>query len=669
MNDIFGNYAKNYYDQGFSVLPVLPGSKSCILKGWPKTFSFQIPSEKKQDELIMKHHDSYIGLACGTASGIVAVDFDYEGCVGSETIEALVKQVLPLSPVIKKGKKGWTAFYRMEQDIPNRCIKNNGRPMIDILSTRKLTVLPPSPHSDKDYVYNWVTPQTLLDVERDDLPVLTKKHIKQLVDISEVKTTDYDQLGLGKSIGRHDIIFGFILRESDTVNDIEELSNKVMDFDLQNNSTHEKGSYFRDAKYWSGKDPKEACKGLVSRVCEWKKSKKKEAGINWEVGKFSGVRGMNKGKLSTSYDDFESFIDHLYPSLVYDKINRAAFHYSKQIENWAPIENHIPSIESRAAEAGLSPSFVKRHLARYIDQMKPKLLIDIPVWDRQDHIKEMVEKLSITNYEPKTGYAVELIKEWLSNVFKRVDATDNQVQNPVWILKGAQGLGKDAFFNHLFKGFGWYYNEIDISQKKVENYQTVSGLLVGNVPEFDETHKLSLGHFKSLITTEGARFRAPYRPKPEDVRIRCSYVSSCNFQNLFRDSSGNRRFLVFEVDKIDWKYRHIDKNQIVAQAFHLSRNDYKASDAAKVIRDAYVSHHTPVNVDDLLLEDISNMLKQRNAMFHGKIRWHQISDDFISHCRKYNIGVRRAQGLLKSAGFTSRDSKGNFYKIPEVSEK
>lgn len=660
MDYIYGNFAKNYFDAGYSVLPVAPGTKGCMIKRWPEIFCKQFPTEKEQDHFIDKCGNQFIGLACGKASGIVAIDFDYEGFTDSKAIEALVLEALPVTPAIKKGKKGWTRFYRMDEEIANRAIKFNGKGMIDVLSTGKLTVLPPSPHSTAGVTYHWLNGD-ILDLDREDIPYFKKSDLVSLEEIGKIQPNDFAEVGLDKQVGRHNVLFGFILKNSDTAENLQELANMTFDYDLRVHEGHEKGPYFSDTKYFKS-DPKQSCLELTERICGWKKKRKKETGLNWDVGKFSKIYNSKGKKPSTNYEDFESFFRHLYPNARFDKINNAGFCRSKDGKDWEPIENNMGIIESKASDIGLAPSYVKRHLARFIYDMKPRLMVDIPVWDRNDHIAEMVSKLKITNYNKDSGYPAELIKEWFANMFCKMEEPELGVQNPLWILKGAQGVGKDSFFKHLFGGLGWYFNEIEISERKVENYQTVSSLLVANIPEFDETHKLSMSHLKALITTQGARFRAPYKPKPEDVKIMCNYVSSSNFDNMFRDSSGNRRFLVFEIDSIDWSYKHIDSRQILAQAIHLYRNKFSASSAAKLIRDEYIKHNTPESTDSLLMEELEKAVKDATKFNAGAdVKWTDISKNVSDISKRYGISIRRAQGLLKKSGISRHYEYGTRY--------
>lgn len=661
---IFGDWAQNYYDLGYSVLPVNPKTKSCNISEWTKKFSYTFPTEKDQEDYIETYSSYDIGLATGESSGVIAIDFDYEGMADSKAIENLIIGVLPITPCIKKGAKGWTRFYKFDGEVKNAGINRFGTRMVDVLSTGRLTVLPPSSHRAESVSYRWIGSCELLDSDCDDLPVLTNKHIKQIYEISETDNSIFDECGLSKQ-SRHDTVVGFILRYSDQATDIEDLVQKTLEADLSLNKDDKKGPYFQDANYLKGKSSYEFAKGLCERVCKWKSEKRSSSGIQWEIGKYPRLSAQGK-KASTNYEDFKSFFEFNYPDVRFDKIRRTSYYWSKRTEKWEPIDNIREVIESEAAEAGLSPSYVNRHLQKWLSQLDPRLTIDIPRWQGDDVVADMVSHLKVKNIDQK--YVIELWKEWGANIFRRLYDTNKREQNKMIIMRGGQGIGKDSFINYMFGAFGSYFSEIEIQEKKIENYQTISDLLVANIPEFDETHRVSLSTLKSLITSPGASFRAAYARKSDYVPFYVSYISSCNFDHILRDSSGNRRFMIFEVEKIKWSYGDIEQAQILAQFHHLYKTDFKASREAVQAMNVYIGNETPDNVDDLLIEELRHLLVNAVRHNHGAVvRWTDISEDCEKIRKRYGVSLRRIQSVLKSGGMTQHDMKGRFYRAQELS--
>lgn len=156
----FRDYAMKYFEQGWSVVPLLSG-KNPNFKDW-QNFCYERASLEQIQEWIKKDKNWGIGLPMGPANGLVCVDIDiYDEEIVNEIINSL-----PLSPVIKKGQKGASLFYLFDnhknESITFDFNKKNTKIYddklkfnIDILSGGKQTVLPPSVHPDtkKSYVY------------------------------------------------------------------------------------------------------------------------------------------------------------------------------------------------------------------------------------------------------------------------------------------------------------------------------------------------------------------------------------------------------------------------------------------------------------------------------------------------------------------------------------
>ena len=657
----FGDWAQNYYDTGFSVLPVHPEKKACFIQGWTDKFSKRFPTPEEQEFYIEKYADYDIGLACGESSKVVGIDFDYVNMGDSEWIESLVIGALPQTQVIKKGSKGWTRFYRFDGDVRNTSIDRMGTRMIDVLSTGRLTVLPPSSHKD-GMNYQWIGGVELPDADDMDMDYIRTLDINQLVEISNYQQDIYREFIKKKA--RHDSVVGFVLRASDKSKDMEDLVQAVIQFDIKQHKDDPKGPYLSDPKYIKGQTSYEYTKNLCERVCEWKRRKRADDGYNWDIGKYPKLHSEGK-KQSTNYEDFKTFFQFHYPRVRYDKIRRTTYHFCERTKRWQPIDNIREVIESRVSEVGLSPNYVNRHLQRWTSELKPKLCIDIPRWKGRDVVSEMVDRLEISNIEKRL--VSELFKEWGANIFRRLYDINKREQNRMIILKGGQGIGKDSWINYMFGSFGSYFSEIEIQDRKIENYQTISDLLVANIPEFDETHRVSLSTLKSLITSPGATFRAAYARKSDYVPFYVSYISSCNFDHILRDSSGNRRFMIFEVDKIKWGYDDIPQDQILGQFYHLYQIDYKASvDAHKAMK-TYIKSETPESIDDLIVEEcrmvISDRIYELTLLEREKrekqigkpyVSWSEISDSVSKLSGKYRVSLRRVQTLIKQNDLQAR---------------
>jgi hypothetical protein len=370
------------------------------------------------------------------------------------------------------------------------------------------------------------------------------------------------------------------------------------------------------------------------------------------------------GKPSQKYEDFKEFMDFTHPSAR--KCPLASMVFTKdadRFKGWDPIDNHKDAMESIARDAGIDHKVVRSHLARWINEKPPQLLIDIDKWDGFDHIKDALDRITVTNIEHK--FFVELMKEWFSNIILRFKSSRHQNRMP--IFRGKQEIGKDFAIRSMLSGLEHYASEIDFEQNsKTELYRVISGLLVGIIPEFDETNSSMISRIKSAVTTEGAVVRALYKNAGMAQQIRCSFISASNFKDVLRDPTGNRRFLLFDIERIEHTFEMVSGSQILAQAKSLAENGYQSSLEAKAAMREILALETPDTVDDLMIEEVQNMLqeKQRFSIVGGgpnRLRWFQIAEDVERIARKYRIGIRRAQSIIKRAGFRGEDNSGKFY--------
>lgn len=94
-----------------------------------------------------------------------------------------------------------------------------------------------------------------------------------------------------------------------------------------------------------------------------------------------------------------------------------------------------------------------------------------------------------------------------------------------------------------------------------------------NFDEFEGMtgHELSL--LKDLITRKFISIRLPYARHTLNLPHWASFAGTCNYPQVLYDPTGNRRFLCYEIEKID-RYE-IDYPQLYAQIKHLLDTGYR----------------------------------------------------------------------------------------------
>jgi hypothetical protein len=173
----FATHASTLLANGYSPVPIIPGTKSPAGKGWDRLRTTPY-TQQEVDKLAVEKPQQGLGVM-GGYGGLVPIDIDTDR---QEVIDA-VCSVVPQPKVAKKGQKGFVAFYR----APNGWTPTgrkflpapNAAPLVEVLGTGK-TVIPPTMHPDIKQPYQWLTEDTLFNTRLEDLPQLTDDFMEAL---------------------------------------------------------------------------------------------------------------------------------------------------------------------------------------------------------------------------------------------------------------------------------------------------------------------------------------------------------------------------------------------------------------------------------------------------------------------------------------------------------
>ncbi len=147
---------QKFLDAGLCVIPLKKGVPQVE---WSKYF------DALPDDVSQWKGNEY-ALVCGKVSGVIAIDIDIDD---TSRIYALAGD----TPVRKKGSKGFTAFYRYSGETSCNWKNTSGEVICELLSNKRLTTIPPSPHRKTGKPYVWVD----ADIIGASLPALNEDFI------------------------------------------------------------------------------------------------------------------------------------------------------------------------------------------------------------------------------------------------------------------------------------------------------------------------------------------------------------------------------------------------------------------------------------------------------------------------------------------------------------
>ena len=230
--NLYKQYAKEFTEAGYSVIPDRFASKQPAIKGWTN-YCIEKPTDQEIENWANSFPSSNVAVCLGRASGIVAIDLD---CMDPEVAE-IMELLTPPSRVEKVGTKGWTRFYKWQPGIETDKLVINGNIIFEVLSKNKKTTIPPSKHPS-GATYEWKG-ESLSTVRPEDLGQFPVNIINSVRDMIVSKLPKYrsgETQAFNKvEQGRNDLMSKYAAEIIKTENEIGLIINSLIEYDLQNN--------------------------------------------------------------------------------------------------------------------------------------------------------------------------------------------------------------------------------------------------------------------------------------------------------------------------------------------------------------------------------------------------------------------------------------------------
>lgn len=193
--------------------------------------------------------------------------------------------------------------------------------------------------------------------------------------------------------------------------------------------------------------------------------------------------------------------------------------------------------------------------------------------NENDYILELSKTITVKN---SNWY--EYLKKWLVSVVANVFIDDYCANHTMLVLTGEQGKFKTTWLELLVPNELKKYNYT--GKLNLENKDTLTLIseyfLINIDDQLKQLHKRDENELKNLITINSIKYRRPYDKMINEHPHLASFCASVNGNEFLTDTTGSRRFLPFEIEKIDIeKAKKIDINLVWAQCFYLFKNDFR----------------------------------------------------------------------------------------------
>ena len=189
---------------------------------------------------------------------------------------------------------------------------------------------------------------------------------------------------------------------------------------------------------------------------------------------------------------------------------------------------------------------------------------ELPEWDGTDYIRILADCVR-TNLQ---SFWTECLERYLVGMCAA--ATQDDVVNHTVLLlcSEVQNIGKTTFINNLLPPeLRTYLSTGLINPNSKDDLAKIAQSMLINLDEFEGMSGRDLNTFKDLVTRKVISIRLPYARRSQNFPHTASFAGTCNYQEILHDTTGNRRFLCFHADSIE--FIKINYTQLYAQIKHL----------------------------------------------------------------------------------------------------
>jgi len=276
-------------------------------------------------------------------------------------------------------------------------------------------------------------------------------------------------------------------------------------------------------------------------------------------------------------------------------------------------------------------------------------------WDEVPRIKKFC-----TFFESSKKLFPLWFEKWIVGAIARVYG---EYQNPMLVLDGPQGMGKTKVTEYLCSFNKKLYLSSSIFPDLKDCRLRLTDVFIWEVPELgNTTRRADVSALKGFLTLREVRDRRPYGKMDVIFPAVSSFIGTINggASGFLLDRTGNRRFLVTELTKINWDYINFPLDQLWAEAFYIykvnseiGKEPWRLNSEEEQIRS--------LQNENFLIQDPVEEILNPVLIFTGKDKNFVSTQILIEFLR--NAGVSINRGMTKSiAQYILRNGGESFRK-------
>lgn len=655
-------FGSRLMDQGFSIVPIPEGKK------YPYRISDWETLEANELELKKWGRNKNFGN-CGVGiktQNIPAIDLDvYNENLKNMLVEWCEKHIGKTVQRIGNHPKS-LLVYRTEE--PFQKLSSNAWldveqrvNQVEILGDGQQFVAY-GIHPDTKSPYKWVSDKELVDLNVEDLPLLTKEKAFALIEYFEkMKPLSFvlkqkkfrkSQIKIKKGESYESWLENFKNPRNVNTKEIESALDQLdsEDYDLwvqigmalyHEFSGSEEG--FEIWNKWSAKSSKYDDGGMTTKwksfqanyvqqepitistlffyvnqgehlteSFEWKKALHRSDSGNIKPSRNNVILVLNndpefKGKIL--YDELqerECFDKSCYQGKVLTFQDRSKTNPQLVDQHYGQICTHLSQLYRIEVSTSFMAGCISEvALKNHFHPIKERL--NELTWDGKKRAETLwIDYLGV----PDDSYSRETAKIFLAGVVKRVFEPGCK-WDYMPILSGKQGIRKSTFWKTLALKEEWFVDNVDVHDQKA-TIEKIQGAWIVEFQELQGFTKADHRVIKSFITNTNDSMRMAYGRNKKDLPRKVVFVGSDNMTQNLSDPTGARRFwpLECELKSIDIDRLKKNVDQIWAEACVLYKQGLPLHLSSKVEKIA-AKRQEESTIDDSMTGEIEEWLNQK----------------------------------------------------------
>lgn len=191
-----------------------------------------------------------------------------------------------------------------------------------------------------------------------------------------------------------------------------------------------------------------------------------------------------------------------------------------------------------------------------------------------DYIGQLADTIHIRGDHARF---TEYFRKWFVGILPAF--FDKEVTNhEILVFIGEQGIYKTTWFNFLLPPQlqRYFYTKVNSNRMNKDDQFTITEFILVCLEEIDEMTLSELNQLKAMTGMKNINERAAYGHNKEHRPHIASFCGTGNNLQFLNDTSGNRRWLPFEVLEIDDPNTHpFNYEGIYSQAYSLWKNGFR----------------------------------------------------------------------------------------------